>query len=47
MIIAQEDKAMLAMAFMRISQDKMGIVAYSSGEFISGICRVTQYDPND
>ena len=45
MIIAEEDKAMLAMAFMRINQDKMGVTAYSEGDFYLGFCRVTQYDP--
>jgi hypothetical protein len=46
MIIANEDKAMLAMALMRISQDQMGVALYSAGVFYNGICRVTQYDPN-
>jgi hypothetical protein len=46
MIIANEDKAMLAMALMRISQDQMGVTVYSAGVFYSGICRLTQYDPN-
>ena len=47
MIIPQEDKAMLALALMRISQDQMKVTAYSSGAFYSGFCRVTQYDPGD
>jgi hypothetical protein len=45
MIIANEDKAMLAMAFMRINQDELGVVVYSNGVFYNGFCRVIQYDP--
>jgi hypothetical protein len=46
MVIPNEDKALLAMALMRISQDQLGVTIYSSGVFYNGICRVTQYDPN-
>jgi hypothetical protein len=45
MIIAEEDKAMLAMAFMRISQGQMGVTIYSRGALYNDFCRVTQYDP--
>jgi hypothetical protein len=45
MIISDTDKAMLAMAFMRINQNNMGVALYSNGSYSSGFCRVTQYDP--
>jgi hypothetical protein len=45
MIIPDTDKAMLAMAFMRISQENMGVALYSNGSYSLGFCRVTQYDP--
>jgi hypothetical protein len=47
LIIAEADKAMLAMAFMRINQGNMGVTAYSDGDFYLGFCRVVQYDPAD
>jgi hypothetical protein len=45
MIIPDTDKAMLAMAFMKINQENMGVVLYSNGSYSLGFCRVTQYDP--
>jgi hypothetical protein len=46
MIIADTDKAMLAMAFMRINQENMGVTLYSNGTYYQGYCRVTQFDPH-
>jgi hypothetical protein len=46
MIISQEDKTMLAMALMKISQEELGATLYSDGTRLAGYCRVTQYDPN-
>ena len=47
MIISQEDKAMLAVALMNISLDKMGVGVYSDGTRVKGICRVTQLQSTD
>jgi hypothetical protein len=47
MIISQEDKAMLAVALMNISLDKMGVGVYSDGTWVQGICRVTQLQSTD
>ena len=45
MIIAEEDKAMLAVVLMRVNQDLMGVGVYSAGVFYQGFCRVTQLQP--
>ena len=45
MIIAEEDKAMLSVALMRINQDLMGVGIYSAGVFYQGFCRAIQLQP--
>jgi hypothetical protein len=47
MIISQEDKAILAVALMKISQDRMGVGVYSDGSLLGGICRVNQLFSTD
>jgi len=47
MIIAQEEKIMLAMAFMRISQGQMGVTLYANGTYFGDFYRVTQYNPHE
>ena len=47
MIVSQDDKAMLAVTLMKISQDRMGVGVYSDGSRLGGICRVTQIFSTD
>jgi hypothetical protein len=46
-IIAEADKAMIAMALMRISQDKLAVNVYTNPGFYLGFCRAVQFDPVD
>jgi hypothetical protein len=46
-LIAEADKAMTAMAFMRISQGKWALNVYTDSAFHLGFCRAVQFDPVD
>jgi len=46
MIIAAEDKAMIAVALMMYAQDTAHTQQiYTDGTSVAGFCRITQYDP--